>query len=183
MTQAKYRLWFTSPRISTIHVMNCWWQNYEIELYNDRLTAERRRLSALLVATSGAYVANYILKHIVTFELATPVLQIARGKLLYTQWTIWSVKRIHCDNQISRFEPWIAIVGLSNPSQMRWPRETYVGTRRSVIHSSVTPFIVWRINRCVCGLVALSFLQCRGKVVISSYADTTLWWVWGWLKQ
>ena len=83
-------------------------------------------------------------------KLATPMLQIARGKSRYTQWTIWSVKHIHCDSQISRFEPWIAIVGLSNPSQMRWPRETYVGTRRSVIHSSVTPFIVWLVHRCVC---------------------------------
>jgi len=115
-------------------------------------------------------------------KLATPMLQIARGKSRYTQWTIWSVKHIHCDSQISRFEPWIAIVGLSNPSQMRWPRETYVGTRRSVIHSSVTPFIVW-LEVCVRSLSLFSFLQCKGKVVISSYADTTLWWVWGWLKQ
>jgi len=33
--------------------------------------------------------------------------------------------------------PWIAIVGLSDPSQMRWPRETYVSTRRSIFHASV----------------------------------------------
>jgi len=33
--------------------------------------------------------------------------------------------------------PWNTFVGLSNPSQMRWPRDTYASTRRNAFYASV----------------------------------------------
>jgi len=37
--------------------------------------------------------------------------------------------------------PWIDLVGLSNPSQMWWPCDTYVSTRWSTFHASVASFL------------------------------------------
>ena len=42
--------------------------------------------------------------------------------------------------------PWIDLMGLSNPSQMQWPRDTYVSTRRSTLHASVATFFVWHVK-------------------------------------
>ena len=41
----------------------------------------------------------------------------------------------------SHFQPWIAIVGSTNPRQVRWPRVTYVRTRPSAFHASVASFL------------------------------------------
>jgi len=63
--------------------------------------------------------------------------------------------------------PWITIVGLTDPTQMRWPRETYVSTRRSAFRVSAASFFVHPVNRCAC-CCPRSFRFCKGSEFGSS---------------